>query len=86
VASCRQRRGQRPALACLRYACSAAGFLGETVPSENDGGWVGTELSRQQRIVSKNPREKRTIRTDVQFGAAGRPKVDGALVFQVETV
>ena len=45
-----------------------------------------TKLSRQEQIASKNPGERPTIRTDVQFGGVGRPKMNGTLVFEVKTV
>jgi hypothetical protein len=51
-------------------------------------GRLGTgksQRSRDQPLVSVTAGEKPTIRTDLSFGAAGRPKVPGRLSFQVET-
>jgi hypothetical protein len=45
-----------------------------------------TQLSREQPLVAVNAGRKPTIRADLSFGAAGRPKMPGTLVFQVETI
>lgn len=55
-----------------------------TVPGRPGSGGK-TQYGRRQRIVSVTAGEQPTIRTDVSFGASGRPKMSGTMVFQVET-